>query len=285
MIATGTKVKVIAEIAATCVRPLVNLRSPNKIRLAINVFTIRISRKEKMIGLGLIAVSLSIIKLSEHIRGYLLLSKPIGSQFNQYLLFQLIHIPEALVEVFGYAVGQQGNGPGLVGIIGISLFVISLAFALQQSQKQDLAIPGIIVAFLAVVMYKGSLITLSLVPLPGAYALGLMSFLLGMCITNSRSDKQFMNSRGNRITVISLLAFTHALTLFSWMELYTHGQSSIGFFSKQILGSYDRLSLNGGWWWDSPIGPNVVFLLGIASFPLFLVYAWKIVGLDHQSKE
>ncbi len=85
--------------------------------------------------------------------------------------------------------------------------------------------------------------------------------------------------------MISLLAFTHALTLFSWMELYTHGQSSISFFSKQILGSYDRLSLNGGWWWDTPIGPNVVFLLGIASFPLFLVYAWKIVGLDHQSKE
>ena len=243
----------------------------------------RISRKEKMIGLGLIAVCLSIIKLSEHIRGYLLLSKPIGSQFNQYLLFQLIHIPEALAEVFGYAVGQQGNGPGLVGIIGLSLFVISLTFALQQSQKQDLAIPGIIVAFLAVVMYKGSLITLSLVPLPGAYALGLMSFLLGMSITNSRSDKQFMKSRGNRITVISLLAFTHALTLFSWMELYTHGQSSIGFFSKQILGSYDRLSLNGGWWWDTPIGPNVLFLLGIASFPLFRVYAWKIVESDRIS--
>ena len=243
----------------------------------------RISKKEKIIGLALIAASLSVVKLSEHIRGYLSLSKPIGSQFNQYLLFQLIHIPEALVEVFGYAVGQQGNGPGLVGIIGLSLFVISLTFALQQSQKQDLAITGVIVAFLVIVMYKGSLITLSLVPLPGAYALGLMSFLLGMSITNSRSNKQFMNSRGNRITVISLLALTHALTLFSWMELYTHGQSSIGFFSKQILGSYDRLSLNGGWWWDSPIGPNVVFLLGIASFPLFLVYAWKIVELDNQS--
>jgi len=244
----------------------------------------RISKKEKIIGLALIAASLSVVKLSEHIRGYLSLSKPIGSQFNQYLLFQLIHIPEALVEVFGYAVGQQGNGPGLVGIIGLSLFVISLTFALQQSQKQDLAITGVIVAFLVIVMYKGSLITLSLVPLPGAYALGLMSFLLGMSITNSRSDNQFMKSRGNRMTVISLLAFTHALTLFSWMELYTHGQSSIGIFSKQILGSYSRLSLNGGWWWDTWISPNFVFMLGIVSFPVFLVYAWRIVGLDHQSK-
>jgi len=135
------------------------------------------------------------------------------------------------------------------------------------------------------VMYKGSLITLSLVPLTGAYALGLMSFLLGMSIVRSRSDKQFMNGRANRITVITFLTFTHALTFFSWMELYTHGQSSIGFFSEQILGSYNRLGLSGGWWWNTVISPNVVFLIGIMSFPIFLVYAWKIVESDLKPKE
>ena len=76
----------------------------------------RVSKNEKIIGLGLVAVCLTVIKVSEHVRGYLSLSKPIGSQFNQYLIFQLVHIPESLVEIFGYAVGQQGNGPGLVGI-------------------------------------------------------------------------------------------------------------------------------------------------------------------------
>ena len=240
----------------------------------------RVSKNEKIIGLGLVAVCLTVIKVSEHVRGYLSLSKPIGSQFNQYLIFQLVHIPESLVEIFGYAVGQQGNGPGLVGIVGLSLFAICLTFALQQSQKQDLAITGIIVAFLAVVMYKGATAVNSLIPLPGTYALGLMSFLLGMSIVCSRSEKQFMNGRSNRRTVISLLAFTHAIVFFSWMELYTHGESSIGFFSKQTLGSYSQLSLSGGWWWDTWISPNFVFLLGIVSFPVFLVYAWKIIETD-----
>jgi len=243
----------------------------------------RVSKKEKIIGLGLVVVCLTVIKVSDHVRGYLSLSKPIGSQFNQYLIFQLVHIPESLVEIFGYAVGQQGNGPGLVGIVGLSLFVICLTFALQQSQKQDLAITGIIVAFLAVVMYKGATVVNSLIPLPGTYALGLMSFLLGMSIVCSRSEKQFMNGRSNRRTVISLLAFTHAIVFFSWMELYTHGESSIGFFSKQTLGSYSQLSLSGGWWWDTWISPNFVFLLGIVSFPVFLVYAWKIVESDRVS--
>ena len=107
-----------------------------------------------------------------------------------------------------------------------------------------------------------------------------MSFLLGMSIVCSRSEKQFMNGQSNRRTVISLLAFTHAIVFFSWMELYTHGESSIGFFSKQTLGSYSQLSLSGGWWWDTWISPNFVFLLGIVSFPVFLVYAWKIVETD-----
>ena len=240
----------------------------------------RVSKNEKIIGLGLVAVCLTVIKLSEQIRGYFSLSKPIGSPLNQYLIFQLVHIPESLVEIFGYAVGQQGNGPGLVGIVGLSLFVICLTFALQQSQKQDLAITGIIVAFLAVVMYKGATSVYSLIPLSGTYVLSLMNFLLGMSIVCSRSEKQFMNGRSNRRTVISLLAFTHVITFFSWMELYTHGESSIGFFSKQTLGSYSQLSLSGGWWWDTWISPNFVFLLGILSFPVFLLYAWKIVETD-----
>ena len=245
----------------------------------------RLSRKEKTIGLGLIAVCLSTIKLSEHIRGYLSLSKPIGSQFSQYLVFQIVHIPESLVEVFGYAVGQQGNGPGLVGIVGLSLFVVSLTFALQQSQKQDLVITGVIIAFLAVVMYKGSLITLSLVPLTGAYALGLLTFLLGMVIITSRTKQQFMSRKGNRIAAISLLFITHALTLYSWMELYTRGNQTPGFFNAQMLGGSSRLSLNGGWWWNTWSSPNWVFLIGIMSFPVFLNFAWRLVGSDLTTME
>ena len=75
-----------------------------------------ISRKEIAVFVGVFAAGITVFMRSEHIRGYLTLSKPTGFPFGQYLLFQVIHIPESLVEALGYAIGQQGNGPGLVGI-------------------------------------------------------------------------------------------------------------------------------------------------------------------------
>lgn len=189
---------------------------------------LHISKNEKIIGLGLVAVCLMVFKLSKYFSGYFSLSTPTGSPLNQYLIFQVVHIPESMVDIFGYAVGQQGNGPGLVGIVGLSLFVICLTFALQQSQKQDLAITGIIFAFMAVAMYKGAILSVSLVPLPGTYVLGLMSFLLGMSIVCSRSEKQFMNGQSNRRTVIS---FSRLLT----SSHFFHGWSCTHMVNRALV--------------------------------------------------
>ena len=243
------------------------------------------SRKEIALVVVAFSVGITVLMQIEHIRSYFTLPTPIGSPFGQYLLFQVAHIPESLVEVFGYAVGQQGNGPGLVGIIGLSLFVACLTFSLQCASKDSLMFVGIVMLFLAIVMYKGSLMVNSLIPLPGTYALGLMTFLLGMSIITSRSEQQFMSRKGNRIVTISLLSITHALTLYSWMELYTHGNQSRGIFGSQTLDSSNRLSLDGGWWWNTWSSPNWVFIGGIISFPVFLHFVWRIVGSEITTTE
>ena len=51
----------------------------------------------------------------------------------QYWFFQIIHIPEYVADWWGYQVGQGGSGPGVVGLIGVVLFFLNLAFALQKS--------------------------------------------------------------------------------------------------------------------------------------------------------
>jgi hypothetical protein len=245
----------------------------------------RISLKEIAVFVGASTAGIAIFMRSERIRSYLTLSKPTEFPFNQYLLFQVAHIPESLVEVFGYAIGQQGNGPGLVGIIGLSLFVTALIFSWQSATRVGLIFVGLIMLFLAIVMYKGSVIVNSLIPLPGTYALGLMTFLLGMSVITSQSEQQFMSRKGNRIAAISLLSITHALTLYSWMELYTHGNQTPGFFNSQTLDASNSLSLSGGWWWNTWSSPNWVFLTGIVSFPVFLHFAWRVVGSDLTTTE
>ena len=151
---------------------------------------------------------------------------------------------------------------------------------MQNSNKQQLAIVLIILSFLTVVMYKGSLLVGWLIPLPGTYVLGLITFLLGMLIIASQSEQQFMSHRGNRRTTISLLSLTHALFLFTWMESYTKGSQIPGFFSRQTLGAFYKLSLSGGWWWNSWISANFVYLLGVCCLPIFLVFAWRVVESD-----
>ena len=240
----------------------------------------RISRKEIFGAGGFAIVGIASFFISANIRSYISLQAPTGYAFGQYLLFQIVHIPESLVEVFGYSIGQQGSGPGIVGIIGLSLFILGLGHAMQNSDKQQLVIVFIILFFLNVVMFKGSVLVGLLIPLPGTYVLGLITFLLGMSILTSQSNLQFMSHRGNRRTVISLLSITHALFLFTWMESYTKGSQVPGFFSRQTLGAFYKLSLGGGWWWNSWIGANFVYLLGVCCLPIFFVFAWRVVDSD-----
>jgi hypothetical protein len=44
--------------------------------------------------------------------------------------------------------------------------------------------------------------------------------------------------------------------------------------------AYTNLSLNGGWWWNSVIGPNTVYLIGAFSFPAWLIASWAIVNRE-----
>ena len=240
----------------------------------------RVSRNEIFGAGGFAVAGIASFFISANIRSYISLQAPTKYAFGQYLLFQIVHIPESLVEVFGYSIGQQGSGPGIVGIIGLSLFVLGFGHAMQKSNGTQLSVVLITLSFLTVVMYKGSLLVGSLIPLPGTYVLGLITFLLGMSIITSQSNLQFMSHRGNRRTAISLLSITHALFLFTWMESYTKGSQVPGFFSRQTLGAFYKLSLGGGWWWNSWIGANFVYLLGVFCLPIFFVFAWRVVDSD-----
>jgi len=186
---------------------------------------------------------------------------------RQFIVFQIVHIPESIGDVWGYTVGQQGNGPGIVGMIGLSLFVLVIGFSLQQGTRIQQIMVGSVTLFTCLVIYRGSTIFNSLVPATGTYVIGLVSVVLGIAIAFSPHDSQFMSNKRNRAMTISLISFTHMLAFFSWMEFYTHRGENTGFFAK--------LSLRDAWWWGPETHPDMVFLVGAVFFPVFLIFAWK----------
>ena len=98
--------------------------------------------------------------------------------------------------------------------------------------------------------------------------------LVGFAVLFAESKPDFMFTRNGRWTVLSLLGIANMYVIYGGMEYYVRKGINTGAFLK--------LSLNGGWWWNTPVSPNFVFLLGAAAFPSFLWFAWQVVDIEEQ---
>ena len=220
-------------------------------------------------GLGLLASAAQYVPI---IKNYANFDIPSGYGTAQYVLFQVVHIPESVADWWNYQIGQNGSGPGVVGMIGVILFTINLAFSLQKSDFRQRIIVVAFTLIVCVLLMKSSSIVVSLVPLTGFYTLGLAVPWLGLAIANSNNPSQFMAEPGNRRTAIVLLSFSHAVFFYNLLEFYTRQGKNIGFF--------ENVSLNDAWWWNIGIGPNFVFLAGAFLFPVFLTSMWRTIPLE-----
>lgn len=104
----------------------------------------------------------------------------------------------------------------------------------------------------------------------GVYVVQLLCAILGLAIALSDNEQLFLYKKLNHLFFISLLGLSHALALFSRMEWAVRP-------GNELNDTYFKLSLNGGWWWDTSIGPNVVFVIGALVFPSWLITTWMIV--------
>ena len=157
------------------------------------------------------------------------------------LLFDLIHIPESIPDVFGYSVGLSRSGPGLGGIIGLSLFAFCIGNALIGMRRSRIALVGVTALFIFVSSLRIVIYTGSLFPFTGVYLLGLVTFLIGLTVLLSETESGFMMSRTSRISVITIIVLYQSLGL-----------------------------------WP---GRNLVSVVGAISYAVFLVLAWMTAPL------
>jgi len=187
------------------------------------------------------------------------------------LLFSLIHIPETLPEIFGYNVGYSRGGPGIIGIIGLSLFAFCIGNALTGMNRPRIALVALTTLFIFISSLRISIAGNLLYPFSGVYLLGLLTFLIGLTVLLSETRSGFMMSRTSRISVITLAALCQLLALYNYIEAYT--RLGIG------VGTYAKLSLDDAWWWGFGPGPNYVFVIGSISYAVFLAFAWMTAPL------
>ena len=186
---------------------------------------------------------------------------------QQFFLFMFVHIPENIFNAVGLGYRQDDLGPGLIGIIGTSLLVVFVVMTMRKSSKVQTSILVLYALLIFFAMFN--VLDFGLQPPPGIYIAALLTALLGTITLFSSQNDFLMSTFTQRATIISVLSFSHLLSLYAKFE------SSVR--EGVYTGTYEKLSLNGGWWWNTPISPNFVFAIGGLSFVLWLIMSWMTI--------
>jgi hypothetical protein len=197
-----------------------------------------------------------------------------GPTFSSgHTIFQIVHIFENIADGLGLGIRYHDLGPNLIGIIGVSVFIATITSAMQEPNRWQVASIISIGLFIFLSMFRISLNWIEATGPYGIYTAQLLTVLVGVVSLYSNSSVFIFERRASRYFVISLISFGHSLAFFAHMEWAVRPGSVLN-------DTYFNLSLNGGWWWNSPIGPNVVFLIGAIAFPAWLIVSWNLVSKE-----
>jgi hypothetical protein len=207
------------------------------------------------------------VQLIPKLKGILSFGVPDTYASPHYFVFQIVHLPEFVADWWGFSVGQQGNVPGIIGLVGVSLFAIYMFALLQRADRRQMIAVSVLSAFILLALFRATTAVLAIVPLSGVYTFGLVAPLIGITATYSHADINRLTSNGIAKFTVVLVGLIHALSFFHWMEFFTRRGVNTQF--------YDKFSLTGTWWWSSTLSPNIVFGFGVIAFFAFLSITWR----------
>jgi hypothetical protein len=208
--------------------------------------------------------------------GILSFGVPQPFETQQYFVFQLVHIPEFVADWWGFNVGQLGNGPGIIGLVGVTLFAMHMYALMQGATRRQIFVTSALSIFILLALFRATNAVQIIVPLTGVYTFGLVSPLIGLTTLYSKTETAKLISTGMTSYTVVLVALMHALAFYHWMEFFTRRGVNVQF--------YETFSLADSWWWNSSVSPNWVFIAGSIAFSAFLWSAWKSVTVGSLSE-
>lgn len=191
-------------------------------------------------------------------------------------LFVIIHLPENIADGLGLGLRYPDLGPNAIGIFGVSLFAIAITSWLSHANRFQIASTSLVFGFMLLAMFQIAFYWPEANEASGVYTVALLTVSLGIAAIYSGDRTFFPGTTTQRMIVIMLISLSHALTLYSKFDWSVR--------ASVTNDTYTKLSLNGGWWWNSPISPNIVFLIGAISFPIWLVNSWKLISLNQRDQ-
>lgn len=198
---------------------------------------------------------------------------------NQFLFFQLVHIPENIADGLGLGIRYFDIGPNVIGIIGVALFSITLTFNLRGASNIAKFTACLTLAFIFIIMFRMTAVWNELTPPVGAYTAVLLTFLLGISSVDAHNQFDVYRSKSWRVSFIALISYAHFLSFYSRLEW-----STTPIELRENIGTYANIDLNQGWWWNSSISPMEVLIFGSLAFSIWLIFTWQwVFGIHSDS--
>ena len=225
---------------------------------------------------GSFAVALLAFRLIPKLNEILSFKVPESLGTRQYLFFQLVHIPEFVADWWSYSIGQQGSGPGVIGLVGVTLFAVSMYSLLRSADRRQMFVVSSLSLFIFLALFRATTAAAHFIPLTGVYTFGLVAPLIGLTALYSKTETAQLTSTGMTTYTVVSVSLIHALAFYHWMEFFTRRGVNVQF--------YETFSLADSWWWNSSVSPNWVFVAGSIAFSAFLWTSWKSVTVGSLSE-
>lgn len=180
------------------------------------------------------------------------------------ILHNLLNVPELWVGVFGnWGLGWLDTlMPAVVWVAGLGCFA-ALAFAglASQSQRKLLAVLMVLAAVWIiptfVLVQSNAAVGSEVQP---RYILPLIVLLGGVALLYARGPRLSL-SKAQALGVVAALSVANSLALHYNLRRYVTGTDVNGL----------NLDANLEWWWNIPVGPQAIWILGSLAFAALLV--------------
>ena len=197
------------------------------------------------------------------------LSKP------QMIFFYVANFPSIVSENWKQPPQYAGGTSQSILILSVVLIGAWCAHTLRKYPTGKIWVPLTLGVFLVVTVVRGAFFWQELLGIQGEYFFGLIVALIGIISIWSEEPDFLFRSRATATTYISMISLVNFFALFNYLEFYVRKGENIG--------SFESISLSGGWWWNSIIGPNFVLLVATVSLPASLICLYKSKRYDNDN--
>ena len=217
--------------------------------------------------MSIIAVVVNVGDFSKRIFTF---TSPISIPKMQFFTYYIANMPSIIGEIWRQPPQYAGGTSFSIQILCIGLVVAWASKIFEKYPRNKLFIPISLSLVACIAIIRAGMIWQALLGVQGEYVLALIGVMIGVTSLFAKATDGYLVSAASKIVFVAVLSLAHFLALYNYLEFYVRRGIDVG--------GFQRISLSGGWWWKSSIGPNWVLVLGAFSFVVFVSSAITLIS-------